>query len=235
MVTTPALPLVEYVPDLVWVKEHPLSLMGGALRTRMTVLRLDGGLCLHSPVPIDDSTRDEIEKLGTVIALVAPSNCHHLFFANAQQAFPRARSYGTVEVQRKRKDLRFDELIGATPPSCWSGQMEQVFVGNRLMREVEFLHRASRTLIAVDLVENFSDRTTGTNGVLRAMLKALAMWGRPCAAPELRWFTFDREGARRAIEQVLAWDFDRVVLAHGDLLDHSAHDAIRAAWRWALP
>jgi hypothetical protein len=41
--------------------------------------------------------------------------------------------------------------------------MDQVFVGNRIMREVDFLHRASRTLIAVDLVENFSDETAGTN------------------------------------------------------------------------
>jgi hypothetical protein len=233
-VTPETFPLREHVPDLVWIKEHPLSLMGATLRTRMTVLRLDAGLCLHSPVVIDDSTRAEIEQLGEVIALVAPSNCHHLYFTSAQQAFPRARSFGTVDVQRKRKDLRFDELIGDEPPSCWSGQMDQVFVGNRIMREVEFLHRASRTLIAVDLVENFSDQTAGTNGVLRAMMALLGMWGRPRPAPELRWFTRDRKTARKAIERILAWDFERAVIAHGDLLNRSPHDAIREAWRWVL-
>jgi hypothetical protein len=233
-VTTESLPLLEYVRDLVWVKEQPLSLMGGALRTRMTVLRLDAGLCLHSPVEIDDSTREHIEKLGEVIALVAPSNCHHLYFASAQQAFPRARAFGTADVLRKRKDLRFDEIIGDEPPSCWSGQMEQVFVGNRIMREVEFLHRASRTLVAVDLVENFSNQTAGTNAVLRAMLTVLGMWGRPRPAPELRWFTRDRKTARKAIERILAWDFDRAVIAHGDLLNRSPHDVIREAWRWVL-
>ena len=232
--TTKNLLLVEYVPDLVWVKEHQLSIMGGAIRTRMTVLRLDGGLCVHSPVVIDDSTREEIEKLGEVIALVAPSNCHHLYFASAQHAFPRARAFGTVDVQRKRKDLRFDEIIGDEPPSCWAGQMDQVFIGNRVMREVDFLHRASRTLVAVDLVENFSSQTSGTNGMLRAMMTVLGMWGRPRPAPELRWFTRDRETARNAIERILAWDFDRAVIAHGDLLNRSPHDAIREAWRWVL-
>jgi hypothetical protein len=231
-VTTDRLPLLEYVPGLVWVKEQPLSIMGAAIHTRMTVLRLDAGLCLHSPVVIDDATRQDLETLGEVIALVAPSNCHHLYFASAQQAFPRARTFGTVDVQRKRKDLRFDEILGEEPPSCWAGQMEQVFVGNRIMREVDFLHRASRTLIAVDLVENFSSQTAGTNGVLRAMMKVLGMWGRPRPAPELRWFTRDRERARTAIERILAWDFDRAVIAHGDLLDRSPHDAIREAWRW---
>ncbi len=228
------LPLTEYVPGLVWLKEHQLSIMGGALRTRMTLLRLDAGLCVHSPVVIDDSTRDEIEKLGEVIAIIAPSNCHHLYFASAQAAFPRARTFGTVDLQRKRKDLRFDELIGEEPPACWAGQMDQVFVGNRIMREVDFLHRASRTLIAVDLVENFSDRTAGTNRWLRAMITTFGKWGQPCAAPELRWFTRDRERARDAIERILSWAFDRAVIAHGDLLDRAPHDAIREAWRWVL-
>lgn len=232
--TADSLPFLEYVPGLVWVKEHPLSLMGSAIRTRMTVLRLDGGLCLHSPVTIDDSTREYIEQLGDVIALVAPSNCHHLYFASAQQAFPHAQTFGTVDVQRKRPDLRFDEIIGEEPPSCWMGQMEQVFVGNRIMREVDFLHRASRTLVAVDLVENFSNQTAGTNGLLRAMMRVLGMWGRARPAPELRWFTRDRETARKAIERILAWDFDRAVIAHGDLLDQSPHEAIREAWRWVL-
>jgi hypothetical protein len=208
--------------------------MGAAIRTRMTVLRLDAGLCIHSPVVIDDDTRAAIEKIGKVIALVAPSNCHHLYFTSAQQAFPRARSYGTADVQRKRADLRFDEIIGEQPPSCWAGQMDQAFVGNRIMREVVFCHRASRTLVAVDLVENFSDKTAGTNRVLRAMMKALGMWGRPRPAPELRWFTRDRETARKALERILSWDFDRAVIAHGDLLNHSPHDAIREAWRSVL-
>jgi len=234
MVTTERLPLQEYVPDLVWVKEQPLSLMGAAIRTRMTVLRLDGGLCVHSPVMIDDSTREDIERLGEVVALVAPSNCHHLYFASAQRAFPRARTFGTGDLQRKRKDLRFDEIIGDQPPSLWSGQMDQVVIGNRIMREVDFLHRASRTLIAVDLVENFTSRTAGTNSVLRATMTVLRMWGRPRPAPELRWFTRDRDAARRAIERILSWDFERAVIAHGDLLNQSPHEAIREAWGWLL-
>jgi hypothetical protein len=227
-------PLVEYVPGLVWLKEQPLSLMGAAIRTRMTVLRLDAGLCVHSPVVIDEATRRELETLGPVIALVAPSNCHHLYFARAQQAFPGARSFGTAELQRKRKDLRFDEIIGQDAPSCWAGQMEQVFVGNRVMREVVLLHRASRTLVAVDLVENFGDQTPGTNGMLRVMLSLLGMWGRPRPAPELRWFTRDRAAARKAVERILTWDFERAVIAHGDLLDTAPHAALREAWAWVL-
>ena len=216
--------LRELVPGLLWVKEHPVRLAGGRFLTRMTVMRLDDGLCVHSPV----------EALGEVRAIIAPSTFHHFFVASAQQTFPSARTYAIEGLDRKRKDLHFDEVLGAEPPPLWAGQMEQVIVGNCLMREVDFLHRASRTLVGVDLVENFRDETPGTNAMLRGWMRLFGMWGRPRPAPELRWFTRDRMAARLALDRILAWDFDRAVIAHGELLDRDPHQSIREAWGWVL-
>jgi hypothetical protein len=223
-------PLRELVPGTLWLKEHPVRLVGARLLTRMTVIRLDDGLYLHSPVEIDDATRVAIEQLGDVRGIIAPSTVHHLFVASAQRAFPRARTYAIEGLEKKRKDLRFDERISDTPSPAWLGQMDQVLIGNRVMREVDFLHRASRTLIAVDLVENFRDETPGTNALLRGMIRALGMWGRPRPAPELRWFPRDEQATRRALDTVLAWDFDRAIIAHGELLERDPKAAIREAW-----
>ena len=197
-------------------------------------MRLADGLCLHSPVAIDTLTRAAIEGLGEVLAIVAPSTFHHSFVASAQRAFPSARTYAVNGLDVKRKDLHFDELLGDEPPALWAGQMAHVVIGNRVMREVDFLHVASRTLVAVDLVENFHDETPGTNGLLRASMRLFGMWGRPRPAPELRWFTRDRKAARLALERLLAWDFDRAIIAHGELLDREPREAIREAWRWVL-
>ena len=227
-------PLRELVPNLLWVKEHPVRLAGGRFLTRMTVIRLENGVCLHSPVEIDAPTRSAIEGLGDVRAIIAPSTFHHFFVASAQKAFPAARTYAVEGLDRKRTDLRFDELLGETPPAWWAGEMEQVVIGNRVMREVDFFHRASRTLVATDLVENFRDETPGTNALLRAYMRLFGMWGRPRAAPELRMFTRDRKAARLALDRLLAWDFDRAIVAHGELLDHDPKKAIREAWRWVL-
>jgi hypothetical protein len=112
--------------------------------------------------------------------------------------------------------------------------MDQVVVGNPIMREVEFLHRASRTLVATDLVENFRAETPGTNAMLRAWMRVFGMWGRPRAAPELRLLTRDREGTRRALDRLLSWGFDRAIIAHGELLDGEPKEAIREAWEWIL-
>ncbi|MGH7298269.1 MAG: hypothetical protein ACRELB_25240, partial [Polyangiaceae bacterium] len=159
---------------------------------------------------------------------------HHFFVESAQRAFPAARTYGIRGLEMKRKDLRFDELMGDEPAPLWSGQMDQVVVGNRVMRDVVFLHRASRTLVATDLVENFSNETPGTNAALRLWMRLFGMWGRPRAAPELRLLTRDRDAARRALEELLSWDFDRAVIAHGELLKQDPHTAIHKAWSRVL-
>ncbi len=226
--------LREVVHDLLWVREHPVRLAGGRFLTRMTVMRMDGGLCLHSPVEVDDALRRAIEDLGVVRSIIAPSTFHHFFVASAQRAFPDARTYAVAGLEKKRADLRFDEILGGDAPSAWAGQMEQVTVGNRIMREADFFHRASRTLVAVDLVENFSAATPGTNAMLRGWMRLFGMWGRPSAAPELRMFTWDRDATRRALERLLQWDFERAIIAHGEILDRDPHAVIRQAWRWVL-
>lgn len=227
--------LRELVPGQVWLKEHPVRIAGARLLTRMSVLRADdGGVFLHSPVPIDDATRVAIEALGPVRAIIAPSNCHHLFVGNAQRAFPAAPTLGVEGVEAKRPDLHFDALIGNDAPALWVTQMDQLLIGNRIMREVDFLHRASRTLVVTDLIENFRDETPGTNRMLRGMIRLLGMWGRPKPAPELRWFTLHRKVAREALEKMLSWDFDRIVLAHGEPVFREPKAAIRKAWRWLL-
>jgi hypothetical protein len=213
------------------VQEHPVHFGGGALLTRMTVFTLaDGGIVLHSPIPFDDALREEVARLGEVRAILAPSTCHHLFVADAQRAFPRVPTFAVDGLQAKRRDLVLQPL----PDALWAADIDRVTVGNRVMREVVLLHRATRTLIVVDLVENFHDETPGLDRVMRMWLKLLGLWNRQRPAPELRWLTRDRTAARRALETILAWDFDRMVIAHGELIEGGAKDAIREAWRFVL-
>src|SRR5262249_58999931 len=64
----------------IWVADRPLKLAVGDIGARMTVIRLaDGGLFLHSPVPLDAATKRALDELGPVRVVVAPSKVHHLF------------------------------------------------------------------------------------------------------------------------------------------------------------
>lgn len=219
-----------FVADRIHVAEHPVSIGGIRFLTRMTVLALRDGLLIHSPIPISDGLRAEIDALGPVRAMLAPSTLHHLFVADAQRAFAGVPTYAVVGLAEKRPDLPL-QLLDGNP---WEGELELVTTGTRMAREVVLYDRASRTVIAVDLVEHFRDETPGTNRALRLLMKVLGMWNKPRPAPELRWMTRDRVAARQAIETILAWDFDRMVIAHGEPFEHGAKDALREAWHFML-
>ena len=44
----------------------------------------------------------------------------------------------------------------------------------------------------------------------------------------------DRDAARRSLEQILAWDFDRIVVTHGAVLEHGGREALRAGFAFLL-
>lgn len=228
-------PLREYVPRRIWLREHPVRYAGTSFLSRMTVLRLRGGdLLLHSPVEIDAQTREAIEAIGPVRHIVAPSTFHHLWVETCQAAFPEAATYAIPGLRRTRPDLHFDVLLGDEPEAPWRGELEQVvFDANPIMKEVVFYDRESRTLILVDLVENFRTETPGLSRSTKLWMMLFLMWNRPRPAPELQLLTFRWLSARRTLRHIIGWDADRAIIAHGELLESDVRGSLRRAW-WPL-
>jgi hypothetical protein len=228
--------LEVFVPDALWLRQYFVRLGGARFNARMTVIRLRSGeLVIHSPCAFDDSLTAEVAALGRVAAIIAPGNLHWLHVRSCQQAFPDADTYVCPGVEKRAKGLGFDVVLGDVAPPLWADDLSQVAVqGARLMREVAFFHRASRTLILVDLVENFTSTTPGTNVLLQIVFRALGMWGRPAPAPEYRFAWGDKARVRAGMERILAWDFERVVLSHGDVITRDARQVVAHAWRQIL-
>src|ERR687888_1320962 len=117
-------------PDL-WQLEHELRLPGGVrMPVNATLIRLpDGGSLLYSPVPIDDAIAAEIEAIGPVRHLVAPSLMHHLWAGDAVRRWPNARLHAAPGLRAKRPDLRIDAELGerGEPPE-WGGALDTVRV-----------------------------------------------------------------------------------------------------------
>ncbi|HEX3594467.1 MAG TPA: DUF4336 domain-containing protein [Polyangiaceae bacterium] len=228
--------LRELVRDQIWLADYPVSLFGTRFDARMTLVRRsDGALMVHSPGPMDDAMRARIEAIGSVAVIVAPGNFHHLHVASCQRAFPEAETWICPGVERKQPALRYDGFLGDSPPPCLASDFTLAGVFGRLMCEVAMLHRPSRTLLLVDLIENFGDRTPRINWMLKAWWKLFRMWNVPAPAPEYRVGWRDRAEARAALEKIVAWDFERIVLAHGELIEHDARAAAQRAWRRHLP
>lgn len=229
--------LTPYIPGQIWLCPYPVRLAGTDFEARMTVIRLaSGDLILHSPCRITEDAAREIARLGAVAHIVAPGNFHHLNVASAQAAFPDAKTWICPGVEKRSPGLRYDGMLGDTPPQAWLSEIDQVLVqGSRLMREVAMFHRASRTLIVVDLIENFTDATPNIKGPLKFWFKyVMRMWNRPRPAPEYQLAWGDRKAAAQSLRRILAWDFERIVLSHGELIEQNAHQTAAAAWSGIL-
>jgi len=218
------------VADGVWVTACPLRFFGIEIGTRMTVVRLDdGGLWLHSPIELDDDLVAELETLGAVRHIVAPNRFHHLYAGDAHERFPSAALHLAPGLSEKRPDLSAGaelELEGEPP---WGAAVRFHRIGGlRLLGECVFFHVASRTLIVSDLVFNFGPadpwgtrqfgRISGTYGKLG------------CPADLRLLFLADREAFRESIALIRSWAFERIVLAHGNLVADGAEQAFDDAF-----
>ncbi len=213
-----------------FVTEQPLRFAGLEIGARMSVVRLrDGGLLLHSPVRLDRALRAELDELGPVRFVVAPNRFHHLFAGEAVAAYPGAELYGAPGLERKRRDLHFHGVLGDGAPPGWAGQLEQCLVrGFPLINEVVFYHPRSRTLLACDLAFHPSPEQPWST---RLLLRLAGVRGFGPTYLE-RLLARDRVAARRSLERILAWDFGRVVVAHGGVLESGGREALRAAYAW---
>lgn len=216
-----------------WVAERPQTFYGLPVGTRMTVIRLSGGrLLLHSPVALDSELRTELDAIGRVSYAVAPNRVHHLYAGEVAKAYPEARLWVAPGLERKRPDLAFVAVLGDEPPEEWREEVRQVFFrGRPYENEVVFFHPTSRTLILCDLAFNFGPRTAAPTRLLMRLLRSYGRLGPSKLDP---WLIRDRDAARESLERILAWDFDRVVVAHGEVLESGGREALRAGYAWLL-
>lgn len=225
-------PLRQLAENL-WVAERPQSFYGLPVGARMTVIRLaDARLLLHSPVALEPELRGQLDSIGRVCFAVAPNRVHHLYAGEVARAYPGARLWVAPGLERKRPDLVFEAVLNDDAPEEWRGEIGQVFFrGRPYENEVAFFHRPSRTLILCDLAFNFGPRAAAPT---RLLMKLLRSYGRLAPSTLDPLLIRDRRAARESLERILAWDFDRIIVAHGDVLESGGHEVLRQGYSWLL-
>ena len=176
---------LEPIAQDVWVAPMPHTVGGLRLGTRMTVVRLsDGSLFVHSPIVLYDALEQQIDSLGPVAHIVAPS---------------------------------------------WRNDLGALRIGGCALGETVFFHHPSRTLISADFIENFD---TSDHWATRMYLKATGIHGKIGLSRVIRIMFRDKAKARRAVDQVIEWNPERITLAHGQPILADAQEAIRDTYSW---
>ena len=227
----------EYIKNTIWIVEYPIHYAGCDFYSRMTIVRLaNGNLFIHSPCEINESIKAQINKIGKVEFIVAPGSYHYFYITSAQMAFPDAETFICPGIERKKPELEFDWLLGDRPDVRWENDFEQVLVrGNKHIWEVAFYHKSTKTLILVDLIENITDKTEGVNLTLKLWWKLVFhMWNNPKPAPEYQLGWKDKKAASKSLNKILVWDFEKIILSHGDLIEVNAKETALLAWQHPL-
>jgi hypothetical protein len=219
------------IADGLWVAEGPVvPFFTMPYGTRMTVAILEcGDLFIHSPIALTESLERRVKALGRVSYLIAPNKLHHLFMREWLDAFPQAQAFTAPGVDKKLPGVTCQPLDMEQPP--WRHEIAQLtFTGSKVMAEVVFFHRASKTLIVADLIENFDPQTLGFKDRLLARITGILA---PVGGMPRDWrATFRGPGrveARRCVEAILDWHPERVVLAHGNLVPAGGHTFVSHA------
>jgi hypothetical protein len=223
--------MLRKLDENLWVAEQPLKYMGLAVGARMTVIKLaDGGLWVHSPLRLTPERRQAVEALGPVRFLVAPNKYHHLFIGEWMAAYPEARAYAAPGLPEKRKDLSFHAVLSDQAPAEWAGQVELLpWRGAPMLNETVFFHRPSRTLILTDMAHNVSPDATGYT---RFFFRLFGGYGRLSVSIVEKMVNRDRPAVRRTVDTILQWDFQRVIMAHGNVVEGNGTQAFREAYAW---
>jgi hypothetical protein len=232
------MPALQAFARNVWVVDGSnVRDMGIDWTTRMAVVKLaEGSLWVSSPVAVPFDTLEKITALGLVRYLVAATPRHvwrlegwHTLFPEAQLWAPR-----TTPITLKKGRLQFSGILGDAPYPGWAADFDQLaFKGSRLIEEVVFLHKESRTVILDDLIQNHPiavDRPL-RNALLKLAGVAFPRGGVPL---DIRLSFTRRNLARQSLQKLLAWDFDKLIIAHGACIEKEAKLFVRRAFRWLI-
>jgi Domain of unknown function (DUF4336) len=207
--------------------------------TRMTVVLLtNGDLFLHSPIAFDATLARCLQSLGRIRHLVSPNRGHYAHIGEWAKRFPDAITWASPGVRERarsqRIDVHFERDLGLSPPPEWRDDIDQTIIPGVVLDEVVFFHKESKTLIVADTIMNFEPDKMRQPYRLIAWLSGISApsGGMPIDMRLAFWPR--RREVRPAVERILCWQPERIVLSHGRCFDTNASGEVRRAFSWAF-
>ena len=232
--------MLRVIDTDLWVAEQPMKYFGLEVGTRMTVIRLSQDkLVIIAPIKLQDEMIDQINQLGNMSDIIAPNLYHHLFLDQCKQRYPNATVWVTPGLQDKCPDLLIDKILSDHTIQSLNGlEAAQVAGFNTLdikgympLNEWVFFHAKSRTLIITDLAFHFDRQSS-----LSAQLISKILGGYQQLRPSLleKIATTDKEQVHQSLQPILAWDFERVIMAHGSIIEQDGKRQFQRGYEWFL-
>ncbi len=233
--------MISSIGDKIWVVDQSQKYHGIEIGARMTVIKIKGSrLVLISPVEITESMANEMSLLGEVAFIVAPNLYHHLYLNSCVQRYPNARVLIAQGLQKKHPDLLQAEVLSNKVVAEWGDEMDQQelhgysvleVTGPVVLNEVVFFHKVSKTLIMADGAYHFGDSAPLSIKLFAKLTGFFKVLG---PTPLEKFATKEKQKLKNALNRIMDWPFESVVMAHGDLISNGGRDKLRKGYGWLL-
>ncbi|MEM7593730.1 MAG: DUF4336 domain-containing protein [Cyanobacteria bacterium P01_A01_bin.83] len=232
--------MLQQVDRNLWVAEQPLKFMGLPVGTRMTVICLtDNSLLLISPIQITSEIQQQLDDLGTVKYIIAPNLFHYLYLADCRKIYSQALVLAPPGLKEKQPNLKIDSIF-AQDDIKFDSQLEYtLFTGFQTLivsqiktvNEIVFYHPSTKTLIITDSAFNF-DRSFPLVTQFAARIIGSYQQLKPSWLEKIA--VKDKQKTKQSIEQILSWDFERVIMGHGKIVETNAKQQLAAGYQWLV-
>jgi len=222
---------------------------------RATLVRLQsGGVVVFSPTTLNNDVKETISKMGEVKYIVAPDIEHHIFLGPWKEAYQHAKVIGPEGLREKRakqknEDVFFDYIFTKENkrelklPEELAAEFEVEYWDSHANKEIAFLHKPDNgTLIQADLLFNLysneqysKSEEDPRTGVLTKLFHSFTnIHGK--GQQRFLWHAAsqDKKSFAESAKIVNAWKFERIIPAHGDVIEKDGNEVFRKMFAWHL-
>jgi hypothetical protein len=165
---------------------------------------------------------------GKHVILVEPSLLHHKRLAKAIQVLEPNELWGPDGFAEKLPEFKDARVFGRDPWPHDDALSFTVIEGAPKRNEVVFFHQPSRTLYTADLAFSIME----PKGLIAPLaLRAMGIYKRFAVAKMWKGWVKDKAAFQTSIDRVMAWPFERIAVAHGDIVEGNARQKLFAALR----
>jgi hypothetical protein len=218
------------IADGLWTLTFPLRFFGLNIGRHVSLLRISNNrLVMHSTGPFSSEQKASITSLGKPTMMLDATTMHDTFSVEAREAFPNV-SYlvpeGFPEKAAGSDTGLLEELDSLTGNELETVRLE----GMRFLTEYAVFHPSSRTLIVCDLLFNLVEARGYTRWAMKYLM-GVKEW--PAIDRPVRIAVRDKLVFNKSLNRVFQWDFDRIIVGHGCVIESDGKrtllDAVRRA------
>ena len=225
---------MKAINENIYVSDQDLTVLGIAMGARMTVIRLsNNNLIIHSPNKFSESLAAEVTELGECATIFSPNKMHNLYVEDWIRCFPKAKAFAPFSIADRNSYTFLEPSIITTIENQWQNELEIVYLdGMPALKEYVLYHPKSKTLIVTDCIFNLHNRPGITSNIL---LKLNGAHNRTGPSRLFKAAIKDKELFAQSLQKILQWDFETIILSHGDIIEANGKNIFLKAFKQYLP